>query len=146
MNAIFFHRIGHWCVRRRIPLIPRIVDTTIFLLYNSFIPSSTEIGKQTIFAYKGIGVVIHSRAKIGNRCIISQQVTIGGRAGHKNPPRIGNRVYIATGAKILGDIEVGDECVIGANAVVIHDVPAQSVVAGIPAKILKSDINIESYF
>lgn len=89
--------------------------------------------------------MIHERSRIGEHCVISQQVTIGGRAGHRNPPRVGSRVYVGAGAKIIGDIEIGDDCVIGANAVVIQSVPRRSVVAGIPARVIKSNIDIAHY-
>ena len=114
-------------------------------MYNSFIPYTCEIGKGTKFGYKGMGVVVHSRAKIGENCLISQQVTIGGRSKIPEVPVIGNNVFIGCGAKVLGDVVIGDDCVIGANAVVIHSVEPKSVVAGVPAKVIKSNINIEDY-
>lgn len=95
--------------------------------------------------YGGLAIVIHERSQIGNNVIISQCVTIGGRSKIKSVPVIGNNVLIGAGAKILGDIVVGDNCVIGANAVVIADVPSNCVVAGIPGKIIKSQINIDDY-
>lgn len=84
-----------------------------------------------------MGVVIHSRAVIGENCTIAQQVTIGGRSGIFNVPIIGNNVYLGAGCKVLGDVHVGDNVVIGANAVVIHDVPENAIVAGVPAKVLR---------
>jgi serine O-acetyltransferase len=134
MNAITLHRFGHIFCRHRFPLIPKIVEATIFILYNSFVPSSARIGKRTVLAYKGIGVVIHKDSVIGNDCIIGPQVTIGGKSGDRRPPVIGNNVYIASGAKIIGDIHIGDNCVIGVNAVVNKSFPANTVLAGIPAK------------
>lgn len=117
----------------------------IFLLYNSFIPYTCEIGKGTKFGYKGMGVVIHSRAKIGDNCIISQQVTIGGRSKIYEVPVIGNNVYIGGGAKVLGDVVIGDECVIGANAVVIHSAESGSVLAGVPARVIRTGIKMKDY-
>jgi len=109
----------------------------IFLIYNSYIPSSANIGKGSIFAYKGIGVVVHSRATIGENCIICQQVTIGGKTGDVNPPKIGNNVYIAAGSKIIGDISIGNNCTIGVNAVVNKSFGDNMVIAGVPAKLIK---------
>lgn len=146
MNAISFYRVARWLYVKRVPILPNIIQAFIFLLFNSYIPYTAKIGKGTRFGYGGIGVVIHARAEIGENCIIAQQVTIGGRSGHENPPRIGSRVYLATGAKILGDIVIGDESVIGANSVVINNVPAKCVVAGVPAKIIKEGIDISYYF
>ena len=133
------------CIRDSLCILAKIIRGLIFLLYNSFIPYTCEIGEGTTFAYKGMGVVIHSRAKIGKNCIIAQQVTIGGRSKKQDVPVVGDNVYIGVGAKVLGDITIGSECVIGANAVVIHNVEEGSVVAGIPAKIIHKGIKMKDY-
>lgn len=78
------------------------------------------------------GVVIHPRAEIGPSCRLFQQVTIG-TGPRPGLPRLGARVWVGAGAKILGGIVIGDDCVIGANAVVVSDIPPKSVAAGIPA-------------
>lgn len=145
MNLIRLHQLGHFCYRKRIPVLPRLFRFLIFLLYNSDVPCSVTIGRNTIFGHSGIGVVIHQKAVIGADCIIGQGITIGGRSRHAEVPVIGNRVYIAAGARILGPIKVGNNVVIGANAVVIRDVPDNCVVGGIPATILKENIRFEDY-
>jgi serine O-acetyltransferase len=137
-NAVHFYRIGNYCHLKNIPFLPKLFELIIFLLYNSKIPSSCLIGKGSFFSYGGIGVVLHSRCKIGDNVDIGTNVTIGGRSSHYAVPVIGNNVYIATGAKILGPIFIGNNVTIGANAVVINDVPDNLVVAGIPARIIKS--------
>lgn len=78
LNAIFFYRISRWCYLHHIPFIPKLITLLIFLLYNSKIPYKAKIGKGTFCGYGGIGVVIHSESVIGEQCVISQQVTIGG--------------------------------------------------------------------
>ena len=93
------------------------------------------------FAYGGIATVIHARAVVGKNTVIGQCVTIGGRSRHYEVPKIGDNVYIGAGAKILGPVTVGDNSVIGAGAVVLKDVPANSVVVGVPAKVIKTDID-----
>ena len=145
MNAIRFYRLERWCYLHHLCILAKIIRGLIFLLYNSFIPYTCEIGEGTTFAYKGMGVVIHSRAKIGKNCINAQQVTIGGRSKKQDVPVVGDNVYIGVGAKVLGDITIGSECVIGANAVVIHNVEEGSVVAGIPAKIIHKGIKMKDY-
>lgn len=145
MNAIQFYRIERWLYTHKLVLFAKVIRGLIFLLYNSFIPYTCEIGKGTTFAYKGMGVVIHSRAKIGENCIIAQQVTIGGRSQKENVPVIGNNVYMGAGAKILGDITIGDECVIGAGAVVIKSVDSGCIVAGVPAKVIRTGIQMRDY-
>lgn len=137
INAFHLYQIAHWFYTKKIPIIPKLFKLLIFLIYNSSIPYQAKIGKKTKFGYSGIGVVIHKNCVIGTSCTIGSNVTIGGRSGHKEVPIIGKNVYIATGAKVLGPIHVGNNAIIGANAVVIKDVPDSAIVAGIPAKIIK---------
>jgi serine O-acetyltransferase len=82
------------------------------------------------------GVVIHEEACIGDDCMIMQQVTVG-MIGEAEVPTIGNRVYIGAGAKIIGKLAVGDGARIGANAVVVSDIPPKCTAVGIPARIVK---------
>lgn len=145
MNAITLYRLERWLYLHNMKFFARFIEMGIFFLYNSFIPYTCEIGNGTKFGYKGMGVVIHSRAKIGENCIISQQVTIGGRSKIWDVPVIGNDVYIGCGAKILGDVILGDECVIGANAVVIHSAEAGSVLVGVPAHVIRTGIKMKDY-
>src|SRR6266545_3778214 len=142
MNVLSFYRVGHWCYRRRIPLIPAFLYQAICLLYNAAIPMSAEIGEGCEFAYGGMGVVLHERCKIGKFVTVGHQVTIGGRSRRWGVPVIEDRCVIGAGAKILGPISIGAESVIGANAVVLHDVPARTVVAGAPAKVVRTHIDI----
>lgn len=145
MNAIVWYRIERWFYLHHLIILAKLVRGVIYLLYNSFIPYTCEIGKGTKFGYKGMGVVIHSNAKIGSNCIIAQQVTIGGRSRIPKVPIIGNNVYIGCGAKVLGDVIIGDECVVGANAVVIHSVEPGTIVAGVPARIIRTGIKMKDY-
>jgi serine O-acetyltransferase len=118
----------------------------IYLIYNSSIPMSVEIGEGTTFTHGGIGVVLNTSTRIGKCVHINQQVTIGGRAPRRGSPVIEDMCIIGAGAKILGPIRIGAGSVVGANAVVIDDVPPRSVVAGVPARIIRKDINIEDYY
>ncbi|MBK6846050.1 MAG: serine acetyltransferase [Proteobacteria bacterium] len=138
MNAMTFYRVGHYCYRRGIPLVPRLTDALTFLLANSSVPHSAQIGPESKLAYFGIGVVVHRRAKIGRRVVIGQNVTIGRQLDPDTIPEIGDNVYISAGARILGAIKVGSNVIIGANAVVIHDVPDNSIVAGVPARVIRT--------
>lgn len=137
MNAIVFYRMAHWLYKRHIPILPEILRYVIFFLFNSAIPYSAEIGRESKFAYGGIGVVVHKQAKIGRRVLIGQGVTIGRKLDPNGVPVIGDNVYISTGAKILGGITIGNNVIIGANAVVIKDVPDNCIVAGVPAKVIR---------
>ncbi len=139
LNAYYFYKLSNWLYRYKIPVLPVICKLAIFLIYNSSIPYQARIEKGTKFAYGGIGVIIHKKAIIGRNCTIGSNVTIGGRSGNESLPIIGNNVYIATGAKILGPVKIGDFATIGANAVVINDVPDYGVAVGVPAKVIKTN-------
>lgn len=145
MNAIKLYRLGRWFYERNIPVIPKLVYRLTFLIYNCAIPLSAEIGEGTTFGYGGMGVVLHHQCRIGRNVLIAPQVTVGGRSGLPGAPAIGDNCYLGPGAKILGPIRIGTGSVVGANAVVIKDVPPASVVAGVPARIIRSNIRIEDY-
>lgn len=131
----FFYKLG-------LKPFGKLIDVLNYLFFNSSFPGSVKVGKGTICAYGGIGLVIHSRAEIGSGCIIGQGITIGGRSKHYEVPRIGNNVYLGAGCRILGPITIGDEVVIAPNAVVLDDVPSGSVVVGIPGRVVKSGIKM----
>ena len=109
------------------------------LRYGIEIYPGTNIGRGFYIGHWG-GIIINPKVKIGENCNISQGVTIGISNSGKNPgvPTIGCRVYIGPGAKLFGNIVIGDDVAIGANAVVNSDVPSGVSVAGIPARILGS--------
>lgn len=136
MNLIDFYKIAHWAYKKNIPLIQPLIKIVIFVLFNSVVPSSVQIGKGSRFMYGGIGCVIHKRAIIGERVCIGQGITIG-RKLKESCPVIGSDVYIGAGSRILGDINIGDNVIIGANSVVVNDIPSNSIVAGSPGKVLK---------
>ncbi|MEE1617850.1 hypothetical protein [Brachybacterium sp. J153] len=119
--------------------------TWIHERFNCYLPATAEIGEGTTFAYGGVGCVIHARAKIGRDVKIGQNVTIGGRVRVKAPV-IGDRVHIAAGARCVGGT-IGSNVVVGANAVVTRDIPDNCVVAGVPARIISTDMaRYEGYF
>lgn len=99
MNAIYLHRIGRWFYLHRIPVIPGLVYALIYLMYNSSIPMSAEIGRGSRFSYGGIGVVVHARCKLGRNVIIGQNTTLGGRSGQYRVPTVGDDVYILVQAR-----------------------------------------------
>ena len=104
------------------------------------IPITTELGPGFFVGHFG-GIVVHAYARIGENCNLSQGVTIGKAGGGDEMgwPTVGSYVYIAPGAKIIGDVHVGEHAAIGANCVVTKDVPPRAVVAGVPGRIISYD-------
>ncbi|MBX5483242.1 MAG: serine acetyltransferase [Myxococcaceae bacterium] len=138
-DAMTLYRAGRKAQALGIPLVPKILRRLNLYLHHAWIPERARIGEGTVLGYGGLGVVIHEAAQIGRHCLISQQVTIGGRSGRPGAPVIGDYVRIGAGARVLGNIRIGDFAVIGANAVVVHDVADAAVVAGVPARELRRE-------
>lgn len=115
------------------------IQTFIFNKYNCRVPYLATIGEGTRLGIGGIGTVIHPDSVIGRDCVIAQNVTLGGRVRGNGTPIIGNNVFIAPGAKCFGG-QIGNNVVIGANAVVLDEIPDNCVVAGVPARIISRDI------
>lgn len=131
------YRVGHWLARHRLRAVARPLELLMRLALGAHIPSTCEIGKGSRLAYGGAGVVLHPRVRVGEDCLISPGVVIGGRAGHEAVPVIGDRVKLYPGCKVLGPIVIGDDCEIGANAVVTRDLATGSVVVAPPMRILR---------
>lgn len=137
--------VGHYFYKKKIPLLPSFCTFLNRLLFSAYIPSSASIGKDTVFGYWGLGVVIHNNSCIGKNCVIGQNVTIGRNFGDSNVPIVGNDVYIGAGSVIFGNIRIGDNVIIGANSVVNKDIPPNTTVAGNPFRILKAN-RAEKYY
>jgi serine O-acetyltransferase len=132
------YKIARITRKYRLNWIARVFDKCNNLIHNSFLSSETNIGKGTIFAYGGIGLVIHKDAVIGKNCMIGQGITIGGIGGsdRKKLPIIEDNVYIGAGARILGNIRIGHDSIIAPNSVVLKSIESYTVVGGIPAKVI----------
>ena len=142
---VLLYRIGNYLYRKRLTRTAKTLSWMNRLLFATFIPSSAIIGRNFTVAYWGLGVVIHSHAKIGDNCWISQNVTIGRKGNDKLVPVIGNNVYVGVGAVIVGEITIGDNSVIGANSYVSRSIPSYSLAFGIPATVKRSIRNESRY-
>jgi serine O-acetyltransferase len=137
LSLMQLYKISRICYLNGLIKGANFIKSFIHFRFNSIIPYTAEIGEGTRFGYGGIGVVIHVKAKIGVNCVISQNVTIGSRG---EIPLIGDNVFISPGAKCIGG-KIGNNVVVGANAVVTKDIPDNCVVAGVPAKIISTEMS-----
>jgi serine O-acetyltransferase len=138
-HALLVYRIFRWCYERHIPTQPwrffieRCIESTTGIS----IPAEATIGPGLRIHHFG-GIIVHSKAVVGEGCTLYHGVTLGDLGGWGGAPRIGHHVLIGAGAKLLGQIDIGDYCRIGANAVVLTSVPPRCVAVGVPAVIKAS--------
>lgn len=140
LRFVYYLRLSQWLKKKRIPYIPIYFNHKLISKYGCYIGSKAKIGLGVKFPHPN-GIVIGETTKIGHNCTIYQQVTFGGKnigdAQNNNYPTIGNNVIIFAGAKLIGNIIIGDNVIIGANSVVNKSFPSNSVIVGVPAKLLK---------
>src|SRR5580698_3646330 len=136
-HAIMAHRLAHKLYRWGWPLLPRLISQMSRFLTGIEIHPGATIGRR-FFIDHGMGVVIGETAEIGDDVLLYQGVTLGGTGKDtgKRHPTIGNGVVIGTGAKILGNIRVGDFVKVGAGSVVVRPVPDYSTVVGVPGRVV----------
>jgi serine O-acetyltransferase len=137
VHAIWGHRINHWLWQRGARLVARITAEITRILTGVEIHPGAVLGPG-LFIDHATGVVIGETAEVGEDVTLYHGVTLGGsgRDTGKRHPTIGDRVTIGAGAKILGAIKIGDDSRIGANAVVVKEVPSSSVVVGVPGQVI----------
>jgi serine O-acetyltransferase len=143
--ALAEYRFNHWIYYHcDVPILRQILlafgsiwHKLIMIITGVELPKQAKIGSGLYIAHMGC-IVLHPDVKLGNNCTISHDVTIGvgGRGNRSGSPKIGDRVYIAPGARIFGAITIGNDVAIGANAVVTKDIPDNAVAVGIPAKVI----------
>jgi serine O-acetyltransferase len=150
-RAVAVHRFGVW----RMKVEPKLLRAPLSILYrmlyrkirNTYgieLPYTVELGRRVVIEHQH-GIVIHGYSAIGDDSIIRQGVTLGNRylESPLDAPKLGKRVNVGAGAKVFGDITIGDDANIGANAVVLSNVPARATAVGIPARIIdKSDTKL----
>ncbi len=139
-HAIVAYRISHAIWQMKVPLLPRAISQFAKFLTGIEIHPGASIAKG-LFIDHGMGVVVGETTIIGENVTLFQGVTLGGTGKEtgKRHPTLGNNIVVGTGAKVLGNITIGDNSYIGANAVVVKDVPPNSTVVGVPGRITKQD-------
>jgi serine O-acetyltransferase len=133
VSILIMFRVRQWFRRHHIPLVNRIIRMFETALFAIELGNDVELGRGVFFMHS-VGTVVGGDAKIGDACIFLGNNTIGAN-GEPGCPRIGAGTVIGAGARVLGKIEIGENCVLGANAVVVDHVPAGKVAVGIPARI-----------
>ncbi|MFW5667291.1 MAG: serine O-acetyltransferase [Coleofasciculus sp.] len=155
-RAVAVQRFGVW----RMQIQPKLLRAPFSIVYRAFyrkirntygieLPYTVQLGRRVIIEHQH-SIIIHGDCAIGDDCIIRQGVTLGNRYLDRpfDAPKLGTRVNVGAGAKIFGNVTIGDNANIGANAVVLCDVPAGSTAVGVPAKIitpLRSDPHLGDY-
>ena len=137
-HAILAHRLAHKLYRWNVPLLPRLISQISRLFTGIEIHPGASIGRR-FFIDHGMGVVIGETTEIGDDVLLYQGVTLGGTGNEtgKRHPTLGNHVVVGTGAKVLGNIRIGNHVRIGAGSVVVHPVPDNSTVVGVPGRVVR---------
>jgi serine O-acetyltransferase len=144
-RAIAVHRFGNWrmrigsgIIRAPFSVLYRMMFRRVRNRYGIELPYSATVGRRVVIEHQG-AIVIHGCSVIGDESIIRQGVTLGNKTLDRalDAPKLGQRVNVGAGAKILGAVNIGDGANIGANAVVLKDVPAGALAAGVPANIVE---------
>lgn len=138
IHAIMFHRIAHSLYNRKHFFTARLISQISRFLTGIEIHPGAQIGRR-FFIDHGMGIVIGETAEIGDDVMLFHQVTLGGTGKDKGKrhPTVENNVIISAGVKVLGPIVIGENSKIGANAVVLHDIPKNATAVGIPAKVVR---------
>jgi len=136
---IRIHRCAHALHKLQVPLLPKLIYMFNRIVFSVVLPPSVVIGRNVTLGYQGLAIVIHRRAVIEDDVNIGPGCVIGGRSHHERVPVIRQGALIGAGAKVLGPVVVGRHARVGANAVVLEDVPDGGVVVGIPARLVRVD-------
>lgn len=146
LQATWFYRVSHALFQRGVTRAPDVVATVARILTGVEIYYSARIGPG-LKVIHGLGTVIGAACRVGARCTIYQGVTLGDKLGRQTGPRpvLGDGIIVSAGAQILGGVEIGDESVIGANAVVLQSLPRRCVAGGVPARVLVRDLSDADY-
>lgn len=146
LDPIKIYRLAHLLYEKKYFILAKFLRDLNFFLFKTYLPPSCQIGEGSVLGYKGMGTVIHSCTIIGKNCVIGHGVTLGTAMPFSSNkptqgPKVGDNTFIGTGAKILGNIIVGSNCTISAGAIVLKNIPDNSIVVGIPARIIGKNTN-----
>lgn len=152
-RALAFYRFGVWRMQIRskwlrapFSVLYRFLYRHARNVYGIELPYSAKIGHRVVFEHQH-GIVIHGRCQIGDDSVIRQGVTIGNRYQDRDTeaPILGRRVNVGSGVKMLGNLVIGDDAIIGANAVVLIDIPPNATAVGVPARVISGSNSEDSH-
>lgn len=135
-QAAAAYRLTRWLMRAHVPLLGAVLQRFIEVWAGISIPPEATIGPGLLIHHSG-GIVIHGKAVMGSEATLHHGVTIGNRVSGGAAPRIGDRVMLGVGCVVIGDITLGHDVEVGANAVVLESLPDGAVAVGIPARIVR---------
>lgn len=140
VHALMVYRVAHRLWVWNVPFVPRALSQLARAVTGIEIHPGASIG-HGLFIDHGMGVVIGETAVVGDNVTLFQGVTLGGTGKEKGKrhPTLGRNVVVGTGAKVLGNLTIGDNVRIGANAVVLRDVPPNAVVVGVPGRVVRHE-------
>jgi len=140
LHAVWFHHLSHWLWLQNFRFLARLTSQVARVLTGIEIHPGAEIGRR-LFIDHGMGTVIGETAIVGNDVTLYQGVTLGGTGKEKGKrhPTLCNNISIGSGAKLLGNITIGDNVRVGAGSVVLRNVPANSTIVGVPGHIVLRD-------
>lgn len=125
-----------WLYTHKVPILPKLVQLLIFLMYNSKVTGDTQISKGTYFVCNGIATVLIPGTIIGDNCVLGLRFSTVRKFPYKDVPKIGNNVWIGPNVIVAGPVVIEDEVIIGGNSFVDKSIPKGAIVAGTPAKII----------
>lgn len=139
LHALWFHKVAHFLYKLKVPILPRFINTLSRFITGLDIHPGAKIANGIMIDH-GMGVVIGETAVVGKGCIIYQGVTLGGtgKESGKRHPTLKENIVIGSGAKVLGNITIGNNVRIGSGSIVIKDVPDNCTVVGLPGYIVKA--------
>ena len=137
LHAVWLYRFAHWLWNRKRRILARMVSNHAKFYTAIEIHPGAQIGRRLVIDH-GVGVVIGETAVIGDDVLIYHGVTLGGKTleAVKRHPTVGNRVILGAGSKLIGNITIGNDCAVGANAVVTRSMPNGTVAVGVNARLL----------
>ena len=143
MDIISFYRVERWLFERHIPVLPKIVQLLIFLIFNSKITADSKIGKGSYCVCKGISTVLIPGTEIGENCVLGLRFSTVRQFPYKEVPCLKNNVWVGPNVIIAGPVVIEDDVVIAGNSFVNRSVPKGAIVAGCPARVIKYRFNDE---